>query len=52
MLEEFYQVSRSMPPDQGKRYLAWVQGQTLLSNAHRQMQGSAPSPSDMQGAHH
>jgi hypothetical protein len=52
MLEEFYQVSRSMPPDQGKRYLAWVQGQTLLSNAHRQMQGSAPSPSDIQGAHH
>ena len=53
MLEEFYQVSCCMPPDQGKRYLAWVQGQTLLSDTHRQMQGSALSPMgmDMEGAH-
>jgi hypothetical protein len=47
MLEEFYAVSRSMPPEQGKRYLAWVQGQTLLSDTHRQMQGSALSPMSM-----
>jgi len=52
MLEEFYQVSRSMPPDQGKRYLAWVQGQTLLSDTHRQMQGPGSSSMDMGGPHH
>ena len=30
MLQNFYEVSRAMPADQGKRYLAWVQGETLL----------------------
>jgi hypothetical protein len=30
MLQHFYEVSRQMPPDQGKRYLAWVQSETLL----------------------
>ena len=30
MLQHFYETSRQMPPEQGKRYLAWVQGQTLL----------------------
>jgi hypothetical protein len=30
MLEHFYQVSRAMDPEQGKRYLAWVQSETLL----------------------
>ncbi len=29
MLQHFYEVSRVMPPDQGKRYLAWLQQQTL-----------------------
>lgn len=51
MLEEFYEVSRSMPAEQGKRYLAWVQGQTVLSDAHRQMQAPAHSPMEMEGAH-
>ncbi len=37
MLQHFYQVSRTMPPDQGKRYLAWVQQQTVLSDSHSQM---------------
>lgn len=37
MLEQFYEVSRTMPPDQGKRYLAWVQEQTVLSDSHSQM---------------
>ena len=40
MLEHFYQVSQTMPPEQGKRYLAWVQGQTILSDTHSQMQQS------------
>lgn len=30
MLEHFYETSRQMPPEQGKRYLAWVQSETLL----------------------
>jgi hypothetical protein len=30
MLQHFYEVSRVMPSDQGKRYLAWVQNETLM----------------------
>jgi len=30
MLEHFYETSRQMSPEQGKRYLAWVQSETLL----------------------
>ena len=30
MLKHFFEVSRAMPPEQGKRYLAWVQTQTCL----------------------
>lgn len=30
MFDHFYEVSRAMPPEQGRRYLAWVQRQTLL----------------------
>jgi hypothetical protein len=29
MLEHFYQVSRAMPPEEGRRYLEWVQEQTI-----------------------
>ncbi len=32
MLEHFYEVSRTMPPEQGRRYLAWVQDKTFLSD--------------------
>jgi hypothetical protein len=38
MLQHFYEVSRTMPPDQGKRYLAWVQSKTLLHDSHAGMQ--------------
>jgi hypothetical protein len=31
MLKHFYEVSRTMPPEEGRRYLAWVQAQTCLS---------------------
>jgi len=37
MLQHFYEVSRTMPPDQGQRYLAWVQEKTVLSDSHSQM---------------
>jgi len=30
MMQHFYEVSQAMPSDQGKRYLAWVQSETLL----------------------
>ena len=30
MLKHFFEVSRTMPPEQGRRYLAWVQKQTCL----------------------
>lgn len=30
MLKHFLEVSRTMPPSQGERYLAWVQQQTSL----------------------
>lgn len=39
MLKHFYAVSRTMPPDEGRRYLAWVQQQTCfqdgMMNAHQ-----------------
>ena len=30
MLKHFFEVSRTMPAEQGRRYLAWVQAQTCL----------------------
>ena len=30
MLKHFFDVSRNMPPEQGKRYLQWVQEKTFL----------------------
>jgi hypothetical protein len=30
MLAHFYEIARVMPPEQGKRYLAWMQKETLL----------------------
>lgn len=29
MLDHFFQVSRAMPPEQGRRYLAWVKEKTF-----------------------
>lgn len=31
MLRHFYQVSQAMPPEEGRRYLAWVQAKTILT---------------------
>lgn len=33
MLKHFFEVSRTMPPEQGRRYLEWVQERTFLSPA-------------------
>src|SRR5262249_54511188 len=38
MLQHFYQVSRTMPREQGERYLIWVTERTILPNTHSQMQ--------------
>ena len=37
MLQHFYEVSRTMPAEQGKRYLAWVRSKTLLHDTHATM---------------
>jgi len=43
MLAHFYAVARTMPPDQGRRYLAWVQQEAL---APAPMMPSRPPSSD------
>lgn len=37
MLDHFFEVSRTMPPAEGKRYLSWVQKQTILLDTHATM---------------
>jgi hypothetical protein len=38
MLQHFLEVSRTMPPEQGRRYLAWVQQQSSLHGAGMEQQ--------------
>src|SRR5206468_5390072 len=33
MLKHFIEVSQTMPPEQGKRYLAWVEERTFLPDS-------------------
>jgi len=47
MLNHFLQVSRMMPPEQGKRYLEWVEQQTFLSG-----QGMEARHHSMEAHHH
>lgn len=42
MLQHFYHISRTMPPEQGRRYLSWVIDRTL-GPAHAAM---IPGPDD------
>jgi hypothetical protein len=37
MLQEFFEISRTMPSEQGRRYLAWVQSQTIAPDSHASM---------------
>src|SRR5206468_456244 len=37
MLQHFYEVSQTMPPAQGRRYLDWVIGRTLGPQNHSAM---------------
>lgn len=41
MLEHFYKVAQTMPPEQRRRYLEWVQQETLKPS--RMMPGGAPT---------
>lgn len=43
MLEHFFKVAETMPPEQGKRYLAWVRRETLKSK--RMMPGESGTAS-------
>jgi len=46
MLQHFFTVSQTMPPDQGRRYLALVKEKTFLSD--HGMHGMGSSPHDSQ----
>ncbi|MFO1511993.1 MAG: periplasmic heavy metal sensor [Verrucomicrobiota bacterium] len=41
MLDHFYKVAQTMPAEQGKRYLDWVQSQTLKPS--KMMPGQSPA---------
>ena len=47
MLQHFIAVSRAMPPEQGKRYLAEMQRVTL--GLHEEIEQSMPAPGTMHG---
>lgn len=48
MLDHFYKVAKTMPPKQGKRYLEWVQLETLKPTRMMPGDSQAASPSGMQ----
>ena len=51
MLDHFFQVSRAMPPDQGRKYLVWMQRQTLTPT-HPTMTVRVPEPGHPNGHQH
>jgi len=51
MLGHFFRVSQAMPPDEGRRYLAWMQEQTL-SPSHDSMVAEAHGASPNEPAEH
>lgn len=46
MLEHFYAVARTMPPEQGRRYLAWVRQETLKPAQMMPGESQRTSPSE------
>ncbi len=48
MLNHFYEVSRAMPLDQGKRYLEWMQQATLLPSYHAAVKSAGASADEHQ----
>ncbi|MFM1945299.1 MAG: hypothetical protein RI897_4281 [Verrucomicrobiota bacterium] len=52
MLEHFFQVSRAMSPEQGKRYLAWMHEQTLAPSHSSMVPRSGPAGAGHEHEHH
>lgn len=52
MLKHFQEVSRAMPPEQGRRYLAWVQEQTVLSAQAMESRHKMDGGNEMMKEHH
>ncbi len=50
MLQHFYEVSQTMPPEQGRRYLSWVISRTLGSQNHASMTFDAPAAAHEHGS--
>ena len=46
MLRHFFEVGRSMPSEQGRRYLAWVQARTFLPEHGMHRPASFESPNE------
>ncbi len=51
MLRHFFAVSRAMPPAEGRRYLVWMQAQTLAPT-HAAMLPQVPAAAPDEHAHH
>jgi hypothetical protein len=52
MLKHFQEVSRAMPPEQGRRYLAWVQEQTVLRAQAMESRHNMDGDHQMMKGHH
>lgn len=51
MLNHFLEVSRTMPPEQGSRYLQWVEQQTFLSGQAMEQRHKPVNSEHMAGEH-
>jgi hypothetical protein len=52
MLQHAFQISQTMPPAEGRRYLAWIQAQTISTDTHRQMSAADPAAPAPTSHHH
>ena len=52
MLKHFQEVSRAMPAEQGRRYLVWVQEQTVLRAQAMESRHETDSDHQMMKVHH
>ncbi len=52
MLQHFLEVSRTMPPEQGRQYLAWVEEQSSLRGQGMEQRHQTDSQADMAKERH
>lgn len=52
MMKHFLEVSRTMPPEQGRRYLAWVEHQTFLNGQAMEERHRSEGPGLPAHQHH